>query len=255
MSLHYLGEQIDIHGGGNDLVFPHHENEIAQTESLTDKPFARFWVHNGMLQFTGEKMSKSLGNVVTLEAFLNKHEGDVLRMVVLNSHYRRPLVYNDEVVQQAASALERLRGAMRPASSTGDGAGEQAEALSRARVAAQSGFEAAMDDDFNTPAALAQLFDLARAINQARDAGLGSGPLEEAQSTLRQLASVLGLTLDSSALRRQDIAPFVDLLVETRQQLRDIQQWELADRIRDQLAELGIELEDTRDGTLWRQRL
>ncbi len=255
MSLHYLGEQIDIHGGGNDLVFPHHENEIAQTESLTDKPFARFWVHNGMLQFTGEKMSKSLGNVVTLEAFLNKHEGDVLRMVVLNSHYRRPLVYNDEVVQQAASALERLRGAMRPASSTGDGAGEQAEALSRARVAAQSGFETAMDDDFNTPAALAQLFDLARAINQARDAGLGSGPLEEAQSTLRQLASVLGLTLDSSALRRQDIAPFVDLLVETRQQLRDIQQWELADRIRDQLAELGIELEDTRDGTLWRQRL
>ncbi len=255
MSLHYLGEQFDIHGGGNDLVFPHHENEIAQTESLTDKPFARFWVHNGMLQFTGEKMSKSLGNVVTLEAFLNKHEGDVLRMVVLNSHYRRPLVYNDEVVQQAASALERLRGAMRPASSTGDGAGEQAEALSRARVAAQSGFEAAMDDDFNTPAALAQLFDLARAINQARDAGLGSGPLEEAQSTLRQLASVLGLTLDSSALRRQDIAPFVDLLVETRQQLRDIQQWELADRIRDQLAELGIELEDTRDGTLWRQRL
>ncbi len=255
MSLHYLGEQIDIHGGGNDLVFPHHENEIAQTESLTDKPFARFWVHNGMLQFTGEKMSKSLGNVVTLEAFLNKHEGDVLRMVVLNSHYRRPLVYNDEVVQQAASALERLRGAMRPASSTGDGAGEQAEALSRVSVAAQSGFEAAMDDDFNTPAALAQLFDLARAINQARDAGLGSGPLEEAQSTLRQLASVLGLTLDSSALRRQDIAPFVDLLVETRQQLRDIQQWELADRIRDQLAELGIELEDTRDGTLWRQRL
>ena len=115
MSLHHLGEQIDIHGGGNDLVFPHHENEIAQTESYTGKSFARYWVHNGMLQLSGEKMSKSLGNLVTIEDFLAENEADVLRMMILNSSYRSPLTFNDETVGHAERALTRLRSALRPA--------------------------------------------------------------------------------------------------------------------------------------------
>ena len=118
MSMNHLGEQIDIHGGGNDLVFPHHENEIAQTESATGKPFARYWVHNGMMQLAGEKMSKSVGNLVTIEDFLAKHEGDVLRMMVLNSSYRNPLTFGDEIISQAEKALERLRLALR---TTGEG--------------------------------------------------------------------------------------------------------------------------------------
>ncbi len=115
MNLTHLGEQIDIHGGGNDLVFPHHENEIAQTESLTGKFFARYWVHNGMLQLSGEKMSKSLGNLVTIRDFLAQHEADVLRLMVLNSSYRNPLAFSDEVISQAERGLERLRSALRPA--------------------------------------------------------------------------------------------------------------------------------------------
>jgi cysteinyl-tRNA synthetase len=115
MSLHHLGEQIDIHGGGTDLIFPHHENEIAQSESLTGKQFARYWMHNGMLQFDGEKMSKSLGNLITIDDFLEDHEADVLRMAVLNGNYRQPLTFNDEVIEQSRKAIERLRSALRPA--------------------------------------------------------------------------------------------------------------------------------------------
>ncbi len=121
MNLEYLGEQIDIHGGGNDLIFPHHENEIAQTESLTGKPFARYWIHNGMLQLGDEKMSKSLGNIITIEAFLDRYSGDTMRMLVLNSSYRAPLTFNEEVMQQAERGLERLRGALRPAGPAGEG--------------------------------------------------------------------------------------------------------------------------------------
>ncbi len=115
MNLTHLGTQIDIHGGGNDLIFPHHENEIAQTECFTDKSFARYWVHNGMLQFSGEKMSKSIGNLITIEEFLSSHTGEMLRFLVLNSGYRNPLTYNEEILQQAESGLDRFRSALRPA--------------------------------------------------------------------------------------------------------------------------------------------
>ena len=114
MNLHHLGEQIDIHGGGNDLVFPHHENEIAQTESFTNKQFAKYWVHNGMLQLSGEKMSKSLGNLVTIQEFLDEHNGDVLRFMVLNTGYRSPLKFSDEIIDQSERAIERLKSALRP---------------------------------------------------------------------------------------------------------------------------------------------
>ncbi len=255
MNLHHLGEQIDIHGGGNDLIFPHHENEIAQTESLTGKPFARYWVHNGMLQFAGDKMSKSLGNFVTIEEFLQKHEADALRMLVLNAGYRNPLTFNDEVVAQAERSLERLRSALRPASAAiGSGADpEIIQALQAQMEATHQGFIAAMDDDFNTAGALGHLFDLVRAINQARDAGADDETLAPAQALLRELAEkVFGLRLTRPVESHTPAAPFIDLLVAVRNELRREKLWSLSDMIRDRLAELGVILEDGKGGTTWR---
>lgn len=263
MSLHHLGEEIDIHGGGNDLIFPHHENEIAQTESLTGKPFARYWIHNGMAQLGGEAMSKSTGNVFTIEAFLGKYEASVLRMMVLNSHYRSPLTFNEEVARQAQRALERMRGALRPTTSTADGpavAGSEPgypsakEKLEAAAVSARTAFEEAMDDDFNTPSALASLFELVRAVNSGRDAGVGAQVLGQAQAGLIELAGVLGIELAAPPGEEQTAGPFIDLLAHIRQELRSAQQWELADRIRERLAELGVTLEDGKDGSMWRFR-
>ncbi len=254
MIRHHLGEQIDIHGGGNDLVFPHHENEIAQSESLTGRPFARYWVHNGMMQLRGEKMSKSIGNLVSVDDFLSQHEGEALRMVILNSGYRSPLTFTEEVVGQAERALERLRGALKPAV-PGENPVPEAEALLADQVAAtQAGFLAGMDDDFNTPAALGQLFDLVRGINQARDAGAGAAALGSAQNVLRELTGVLGLRLDTDRSAQQQVGPFIELLLQVREELRQAKQWALADRIRERLAELGVTLEDGKDGTTWKAR-
>jgi cysteinyl-tRNA synthetase len=252
MNLQYLGEQIDIHGGGNDLIFPHHENEIAQTESVTGRPFARYWVHNGMLQLSGEKMSKSLGNLVTIEEFLRRYESDVFRMLILNANYRSPLTYTDEVVEQARRGLERLRAGLRPA--YGNAAGnEEAQAVLADRVKdAQSAFERSMDDDFNTSAGLSHLFDLVRSINQARDAGVQQSGLQAAQELLHKLGGVLGLRLEESRSQAKEAAPFVDLLIEVRGELRRIKQWGLADKIRDRLTQEGVVLEDGPDGTNWR---
>ncbi len=252
MNLHHLGPQIDIHGGGNDLIFPHHENELAQSESFTGQPFARYWMHNGMLQPGGEKMSKSLGNLVTIEEFLAEHEADVLRLIILGSHYRGPLTFTDEVVSQGERALERLRSALRPSQGqTVDGAA--AAELTTQAARARERFEAAMDDDFNTAGALAALFDLVRAINSARDAGVGGEPFAAAQETLRELAGVLGLRLtERSARAGQEAAPFIDLLVAVRARLRQAKQWQLADFIRDELAARGVALEDSPQGTTWR---
>jgi cysteinyl-tRNA synthetase len=253
MNLHHLGEQIDIHGGGNDLIFPHHENEIAQTESLTGKPFARIWIHNGMLQLSGEKMSKSLGNLVTVEDFLSKHEPDSLRMMILNSSYRSPLTFNEEVVSQAERALERLRSALRPAAVEAEPAHpEIQQSLEFQMESSRQGFMEAMDDDFNTAGALAQLFDLVRAINQARDSGAGTATLSQAQDLLRELSGVLGLSLERQETQGTQAAPFIDLLVEIRRELRAQKLWSLSDSIRDRLAELGVVLEDSKEGTLWR---
>ncbi len=257
MNLAHLGPQIDIHGGGNDLVFPHHENEIAQSESLTGKAFARFWMHNGMLQLvnaqTGqvEKMSKSLGNLVTIDAFLSRHDADVFRLIVLGSHYRRPLTYNDEIATDNARKLERLRGALLPA--TGNiTSGAAVEALLTVAEAAPANFSTAMDQDFNTSGALAVLFELVRAINAARDAGVGEAPLSQAQDTLRSLAGVLGLRLSPAQTLQREADPFINLLVELRTELRKAKQYQLGDTIRDRLGELGVTLEDTPQGTRWK---
>lgn len=260
MNLKHLGEQIDIHGGGNDLIFPHHENEIAQTESLTGQPFARFWIHNGMLQihtrtedggFKLEKMSKSLGNVVTIREFLREHEADVLRLIVLSSYYRSPLAYGAAIVADQERKLDRLRGALEPPV----GAGNDGPAVSELNDVVQTArerFVESMDDDFNTAGALAALFELVRAINVARDAGVGGEPFATAQAALRALAGVLGLKLDQQRPQHQEAAPFIDLLVELRAELRKAKQYALSDMVRSRLADLGITIEDGAQGTRWK---
>jgi cysteinyl-tRNA synthetase len=251
MSMHHLGEQIDINGGGNDLIFPHHENEIAQTESATGKPFARYWIHNGMMQLAGEKMSKSLGNLVTIEDFLAKHEGDVLRMMVLNSSYRNPLSFSDEIIGQAEKALERLRLTLRPAAEGSTDQGEVVDNLRKQVEATRDGFIQSMDDDFNTAGVLGYLFELVRAINQAKDAGVSAGVITEGQKELQELMNVLGLrTARAGGSSQAD--GFIELLIDLRKELRKQKLWELADKIRTQLVELGVLLEDSKDGTTWR---
>jgi len=199
MILRHLGEQIDIHGGGNDLIFPHHENEIAQSETYTGKPFARFWIHNGMLQFSDEKMSKSLGNVVTVEDFLQRHEGDALRLLVLNSGYRKPLTFSEEAVAQAEAGVERLRSAIRAKGRDGVVASLEADGeISRAVMEARRGFEGAMDDDFNTPTALRHLFGLARAIQKGQEGGASKPSIQEGTKTLRELVELLGIRVESA---------------------------------------------------------
>ena len=254
MCLHYLGEQVDLHGGGNDLIFPHHENEIAQSESFTDTiPFATYWVHNGMLQLKGEPMSKSLGNMVTIYEYLQEHSADSMRMLILSSHYRSPLMFTKETVANTERTVARLQSALRPPT----GAitkGEAADALREQIATSQAGFAAAMDDDFNTSSALTSIFDLLRVINIARDAEVGGTPFVEAQTAFREITGVLGLTLEmDDALASEDVAPLITLLIETRAELREAKQFALADRIRDRLIEMDILLEDGAKGTTWRK--
>ena len=252
MSLNHLGEEIDIHGGGNDIIFPHHENEIAQTECFTGKTFARYWVHNGMLQLSGEKMSKSTGNLVTIEDFLAEHDADVLRMMVLNSGYRNPLTFNDEVINQTEKALTRLHSALKAAQPGANGAAQAVlDEIQGQMTATEAGFIESMDDDFNTGGALGNLFDLVRSINKARDEGATDEEIAPAQNMLRKLTGVLGLQLNEKEEGDQSAAPFIDLLVELRTEIRKEKLYALSDQIRDRLAELGVTLEDSKQGTTW----
>jgi len=264
MIRHHLGDRIDIHGGGADLIFPHHENEIAQSEGLTGSaPFVRYWIHNGLLQMkdpkTGEiiKMSKSLGNLITIGDLLTRRNGaDILRFMVLSAHYRTPLTYTEEIYDAAAKGLERLRTALR------DSAGGIADSergapdspLAGAATGAEARFRAAMDDDFNTPNALAALFDFARAINRARDEGAAARDVEAAQTKLRALMTVLGLRSEAEPANDtgQAAEPFIELLLQVRRDLRAAKQWQLADTIRDSMTKLGVALEDSAQGTIWR---
>ncbi len=244
MSLRYLGEGIDIHGGGQDLIFPHHENEIAQSESYTGVvPFVRYWLHNGLLQFGEEKMSKSLGNLITVKDALKLHSPDALRLFVLSSHYRSPLTYSEEALRAAEAGVERLRQAMRSEGDEG-ATGELDAELFRKR------FIDCLDDDFNTAQAVAVLFDLAREINKARAAGVG---VAKARGVLAELAGILGLTLQEPVKSALSAEPLVELLIEVRDELRRTKAWSLADKIRARLLELGVVLEDTAKGTVWRR--
>jgi len=249
MSLKYLGDTLDIHGGGQDLIFPHHENEIAQSESFTGvKPFVKYWLHNGLVQLGGDKMSKSLGNLITIKEALEKYSADALRIFILSSHYRSPLTYSEEGLEAAQNAGERLLRVV----SRDDPTGGKGEALDAEPYEEQ--FIEAMDDDFNTAQALAALFDLARAINQAGDAGIS---FIGARYVISKLArDVLGLRLDPFDLTirepEQEIEQKVNRLVEERLRLRNAKQWQEADKIRAELSELGVTLEDTPEGTVIR---
>jgi len=268
MSLKYLGDTLDIHGGGQDLVFPHHENEVAQSESFTGKPFVKYWLHNGMVQFGEEKMSKSLGNLITIKEALEKYSADAIRIFVLSSHYRSPLTYSEEAVKVAAEGVERLQLAISRYEPNSTEGSLDAEPY-------RYQFIDAMDDDFNTPQALAVLFDLAREINRAGDGGI---IINDAQNTLISLArGVLGLkiprhihvqasvtisirtTADATVIPGKlipdELIPDtvkvrVNRLIEERSNCRKAKNWQRADEIRNKLAELEVTLEDTVTGTV-----
>ena len=266
MSLRYLGDTVDIHGGGQDLIFPHHENEIAQSESFTSvKPFVRYWLHNGLMQLGEDKMSKSSGRLIAVSEVLAKYSADAIRLWVLSSHYRSPIIYSDEAITSMEQGLERLLHA----------AHVDLEASATTAIEATSykeRFIEAMDDDFNTPQAIAVLFDLAREINRGHTEGLD---VRKAYHVLRELADVLGLTLEieptAPEIPPQTIIELatkyglepkemtsadraITLLMEKRAALRRERKWQLADEIRSALRELGIALEDTREGTEFRYR-
>jgi cysteinyl-tRNA synthetase len=292
MSLKYLGDTLDIHGGGQDLIFPHHENEIVQSESFTGvKPFVKYWLHNGLLQFGQDKMSKSLGNLITIKEALEKYSPDAIRLFVLSSHYRSPLTYSEEALEAAERGADRLRQVAQTQGGEGKG-GERVDVEPY-----RQRFIEAMDDDFNTPQALATLFDLARDVNRASDQGYS---ITGGQQVFAELADVLGLTLepwegaplDAESLQElaiyiykrlhtdlfpQGLSPkfkpidemwdkivesgitldaeqLVETLGSTRSQLREDKQWRLADEIRSKLGELGIALEDTPKGTVWKRK-
>ena len=248
MSLKYLGDTIDIHGGGQDLIFPHHENEIAQSESFTGiKPFVRYWLHNGLLQLGEEKMSKSLGNLITIKEALEKYSPDGIRVFVLSSHYRSPLTYSEEALEAAEKGADRLRHTV---NTELDDAALRYENIFDAEPYRHQFIEA-MDDDFNTARALAILFDLARDINRASETGYS---VVLAQKVLLELAGVLGLTLKPQEEPPIDTEPLLQLLNSTRNRLREAKQWQLADEIRAKLAELDIALEDTPKGTVWKRK-
>lgn len=251
MCAHHLGDQIDIHGGGRDLIFPHHENEIAQSEAYFDHSFARYWMHNGMLQLGGDKMSKSIGNVVRLKTLVEQGKAAAFRLQVLGSHYRMPLTWTEEGLEAAQNGLDRLRAAAAPLLSPASG--ERDADLDVLVSDVDERFHAAMRNDFDTPIAVAALYDLARTVNRLRSEDGISASVEDARLKLIELADILGLDLageESTSL--QDAAPFIDLLVTVRNDLRAARQFELADKVRDQLAELGVTIEDTRQGTIWK---
>ncbi len=248
MSHSCLGEQIDIHGGGNDLVFPHHENEIAQSEAMHGVQFATYWMHNGMMQLSGAKMSKSIGNLVTIDSFLEEYEANVMRMMVINSSYRGPLTFNEETIDHAVKALKRLRSALKPALPQ---EGWDKDRLVNSAAKVKEHFQKAMDDDFNTAGALGHIFDYVKEINQARDEGADQEALDAAQTVLKELTSVLGLDLELPEVQEGAAGEFIDLLIEIRAKLREEKNWDLSDLIRDQLEELGVLLEDNSQGTTW----
>lgn len=245
MALKYLGNSIDIHGGGQDLIFPHHENEIAQAESYSGyAPYAKYWLHNGLLQLGEEKMSKSVGNLISVQEVLGRFSADALRLSILGSHYRSSLNYGDETLESSEKGATRLRQAA--CAKTGEGS-KKADIL---LPLVKERFIEAMDDDFNTARATAVLFDLAREINRASDMGAS---VVEAQETLKELSGVLGLSLEERDVPvAQEAAPFIDLLISVRNELRHSRQWQMADEVREGLSELGIILEDTATGTIWK---
>ena len=259
MSTKYLGQPFDIHGGGRDLVFPHHENEIAQSEGAFDCPFARYWIHNGFLNINQEKMSKSLGNVYTIREILERYEAATLRYYFLGSHYRSPIDFFDQGLEDAEKSMERIYETMdrldRLVPSNGGTIPDEA---------VLDEFRREMDEDFNTPRALAFIFDEIHALNRRLDEGKTAG-LSARVLAMKSAGEVLGLFQEKAELflrRKRErwmrnhglSAQAIEELIQRRDRARSAKQWQEADRIRAELQERGITLEDTPGGTIWKVR-
>ncbi|MEA3202188.1 MAG: cysteinyl-tRNA synthetase [Thermoplasmata archaeon] len=255
MAKSLLGETLDIHGGGWDLIFPHHENELAQSESANGKPFVKYWLHVGFLTVEGVKMSKSLGNFTTLNAALAEWKPEALRLWFAGTHYRSPIDYSLAALGQAAKNIERFTNMLhnaRSAKTRDNEAPHDAEFLALvAKRAAE--FDAAMDDDLNTPKALATLFDLASDINKYVSAGPQKAALDKGLATFHKMEQIFDV-LPAAEEAVEDAAPLLDLLLELRQDARKRKDFAQSDRIRDRLAELGYVIEDSANGPRWRKK-
>ena len=258
MATKYLGETIDIHAGGKDLIFPHHENEIAQSEAASGKPFAKFWLHNGYINIDNVKMSKSKGNFFTVRDIVKEFDYEVLRFFMLSAHYRSPINFSRDLLTQAQTALERLYNCREKLefflSTQPDGKESAADTAFLADVeACRKAFCEAMDDDINTAGAIASLFDLSHAVNSAVDAETApsKAAAERAHEVLMELSGVLGI-LQKRADRTLDSE--VEALIAQRTQARKDKDFKTADEIRDKLTEMGIILKDTPNGVTWSRK-
>ncbi len=252
MNCKQLGNHFDIHGGGSDLMFPHHENEIAQSTCAHDGEYVNYWMHSGMVMVDREKMSKSLGNFFTVRDVLKYYDAETVRYFLMSGHYRSQLNYSEDNLKQARSALERLYTALRGTVHSDVEFARSAQYVER--------FKEAMDDDFNTPVAYAVLFDLAKEVNNAKQAG-NSEEANSAATCLRTLAAVLGLLeqdaevfLQSGAQADDSEVAEIESLIQQRLDARKAKDWAAADAARDRLNEMGIVLEDGPQGTTWRRK-
>ena len=255
MAKKYLGEEIDIHAGGEDLIFPHHENEIAQSECCNGKPFARYWLHNAFLNIDNRKMSKSLGNFFTVREISEKYDLQVLRFFMLNAHYRSPLNFSAEIMESAKNSLERILTAADRLKELADKAegtglnGREKELLEQIKEY-RNKFEAAMDDDLNTADAIAAVFELVKFANTECGEENSKEYLQTVREEIVSLCDILGL----KAERREEVLDEdIEALIEKRQEARKARNFKLADEIRDQLLAQGIILEDTREGVKWKR--
>jgi cysteinyl-tRNA synthetase len=262
MARKYLGETLDIHMGGKDLIFPHHENEIAQAEAAGGKQFATYWLHNEWLTVEGSKMSKSLGNFVTVRDALKMCKPQVLRFFLVSAHYRSPIDFNSENLKLCLSNLEKLSNALERLEALEerrDRTAEEANLLSEVDEAKRK-FQKALDDDFNTPLAIAAVFNIAKSVNSyaGSNVEIESSAKEKVSKTLRRLLNVLGITIDAPK-RGVDqtglVQGLLDLIVDLRQEMRKRKDWKSADEIRDRLQELGFAVEDTHEGTEWKRKI
>lgn len=274
MSQRYLGETFDIHGGGEDLIFPHHENEIAQSEGVTGKPLARYWVHNGFVRVNNEKMSKSLGNFFTIKDILKQYHPEVLRLFLLQSHYRSPVDFSDAALAEARQGMDRFYSALKAIrdhrAAVSDSAGIAQPAATDGEIADQLGclrdrFIEAMDDDFNTARAIGCLFDAVRFLNAAlagKKVEVSRAALDGAEAILRELGAVLGLFREEpdpylrqdrerEASKRGIAVARIEALIAERRAARESKAWQRADEIRKLLAEQGVMLKDTPTDTTW----
>ena len=260
MAMKYLGETLDFHGGGQDLIFPHHENEKAQSEAANEKPFVDFWVENGMVNLGGEKMSKSTRHFFLIEDVLQEFEPDVVRFYLQSTHYRSPIEWNEERLREAGTAYARLRDAIAKAAraeASADGGNASRSALAKQTSTLAATFEEAMDDDFNAARAQGHLFELAKEINRVADSSEASADdraaVAEAGKTLHRLGSIIGLFGGAEA-PDETTPESVQSLVRQRDEARLQKEWKRADILRDEILALGYTLEDAKGGTIARRK-